>query len=128
MVLVAIINLITTLLILILERTKMIGILRSLGMAIGSLRAVFLLFALRILVKGLVIGNILGIGICLLQKNFSFIKLSEEDYYLSTAPIHLIWTWIMILNVGTIIVVLICLLIPSMLVGRLDPVKAIRFS
>lgn len=128
MVIVAIINLITTLLILILERTKMIGVLRSLGMQVSSLRSVFLLFALRILLKGLVIGNLLGIGICLLQKRFGFIKLSEEDYYLSTAPIHLVWPWIAALNLGTIIVVLICLILPTMLISRIDPVRAIRFN
>jgi lipoprotein-releasing system permease protein len=128
MVIVAIINMITALMILILERTNMIGILKALGTSNWSIRKIFLYYAGYIIVVGLFWGNFIGIGLCLLQDHFEFIKLSEENYYLSTAPIAL-KTWpILLLNLGTLLVTLAFLVIPSYLVTSISPVKAIRFK
>ena len=128
MLVVCIINMITALLILILERTKMIGVLKSLGAADWSIRKIFLNYAGFIVLNGILWGNIIGIGLCFLQKTFGFIKLSEADYYLSTAPIDLnLWT-ILLLNIGTFVITLFCLILPTWLVTRITPVKAIRFD
>ena len=128
MLVVCIINMITALLILILERTKMIGVLKSLGAADWSIRKIFLNYAGFIVINGLLWGNIIGIGLCLLQKYFGIITLSEADYYLSVAPINLnMWT-ILALNIGTFLITLFCLILPTWLVTRISPVKAIRFD
>ena len=128
MVIVAIINMITALMILILERTNMIGILKALGTSNWSIRKIFLYYAGYIIVVGLFWGNFIGIGLCLLQDHFEFIKLSEENYYLSTAPIALKLWPILLLNLGTLLVTLAFLVIPSYLVTNISPVKAIRFK
>ncbi|MBK9735297.1 MAG: ABC transporter permease [Saprospiraceae bacterium] len=128
MVLVAIINMITVLLILILERTQMIGILKSLGMNNWRIRKIFMYNAGYIIFFGLLVGNILGLSIAFLQQHFHFIKLDEANYYLNTAPININWTTIFLLNIGTFIVTLIFLILPTMLVTRITPVKALRFE
>jgi lipoprotein-releasing system permease protein len=128
MILVAIINMITVLLILILERTQMIGILKSLGMNNWRIRKIFIWNAAYIIFFGLIIGNILGIGIAALQKKFSFIKLDEANYYLDTAPIHIDFLTILLINAATILVILVFLILPTLLVTRITPVKALRFE
>ena len=128
MVIVAIINMITALMILILERTNMIGILKALGTSNWSIRKIFLYYAGYIVVVGLFWGNLIGIGLCLLQDHFEFIQLSEENYYLSTAPIALQFWPILLLNLGTLAVTLVFLVFPSYLVTNISPVKAIRFK
>lgn len=128
MILVAIINMITVLLILILERTQMIGILKSLGMNNWRIRKIFIWNAAYIIISGLIMGNILGVGIAALQKKFSFIKLDEANYYLDTAPIHIDFITILLINVATILVTLVFLILPTMLVTRITPVKALRFE
>ncbi|MCO6480935.1 MAG: ABC transporter permease [Phaeodactylibacter sp.] len=128
MITVAIINMITALMILILERTNMIGILKALGSNNWSIRKVFLYYAAYIIAVGLFWGNFIGIGLCLLQDRFEFITLSEENYYLSTAPIDLNFWPILLLNLGTLAVTLFFLIIPSYLVTSISPVKAIRFK
>jgi lipoprotein-releasing system permease protein len=77
---------------------------------------------------GLLAGNVFGIGLCLVQKYFHVIKLQQDSYYLSYAPVEMNWNWIVILNVGTIIITLLLLILPSILVSRISPVKAIRFE
>jgi lipoprotein-releasing system permease protein len=128
MAIVALINMVTALLILILERTNMIGILKSLGASDWSIRKIFLYHAAYIVVLGLFWGNAIGIGFCLLQKNFHFIRLDEANYYLSEAPIDLQWLTVAGLNLGTLLITLAFLVIPSYLVSRISPVKAIRFK
>lgn len=128
MVLVAVINIISALLILILERTNMIGILKALGMPNWNVRKVFLYNALNLIIKGLVIGNIVGIGLCLLQLQFGFLKLPEESYYVSEVPIQLNLYSIIILNFGTLIVCFLMLILPSYVITKISPVKAIRFD
>ena len=125
---VAVINMVTALMILILERTNMIGMLKALGLENWKIQKVFLYHAAYIILIGLMMGNILGLALCWVQKKFELIKLSEADYYLAVAPIELnIWI-VLLLNVGTILVTLTFLIIPSFLVARITPVKAIRFK
>lgn len=128
MVLVAIINMMTALLILILERTNMIGTLKALGASNWGIRKIFLYYAGYIIVMGLFWGNLIAITLGLLQERFGFIRLSEENYYLSVAPVELnLWS-ILLVNAGTLLVILIFLILPSYLVTRISPVKAIRFN
>lgn len=128
MVLVGLINMITALLILILERTNMIGILKALGQTNWGIRKTFLYQAAYIILMGLFWGNLIGISLCLIQSNFGIIQLSEENYYLSEAPIELnLWT-ILFLNLGALAVIMIFLIGPSYLVSKISPVKAIRFK
>ncbi len=128
MFIVGLINMVTALLILILERTNMIGILKALGHSNWGIRKVFLYHAGFIILHGLFWGNLMGIGFCLLQEHFQLIKLSEENYYLSYAPVNINFITIVLLNAGTLLVSVIFLIIPSWLVTRISPVRAIRFK
>jgi lipoprotein-releasing system permease protein len=74
------------------------------------------------------VGNFAGIGLCLLQKYFHIIKLSQDSYYLSYAPVEMNWNWILALNAGTVIITLVLLTLPTLLISRISPVKAIRFE
>ncbi len=125
---VAIINMITALLILILERTQMIGILKSIGAKDASIRKVFLWFAMFIIVGGILIGNILGLGLAWLQYKFRFIKLDEADYYLDYAPVHVLPWHLVAINLGALIVIGLCLIAPSYLVSKINPIKTIHFN
>lgn len=128
MILVSIINMTTSLMILILERTNMIGILKALGVQNWSIRKIFLYNAAYIIGYGLLWGNVIGIGLCWLQMQFGIITLPEDLYYVSVAPVQLNLFAILALNIGTLLITLLVLIIPSWLVTRIDPVKAIRFS
>ena len=128
MVIVAIINMITALMILILERTNMVGILKALGSSNWGIRKIFLYYAAYIIILGLFWGNLFGIGLCVIQEQFELIKLSEENYYLSVAPIALQPLSIVLINLGTLVITLLFLLLPSYLVTNISPVKAIRFK
>lgn len=128
MLIVGIINMVTALLILILERTNMIGILKAVGQRNWGIRKIFLYYGMFILALGLFWGNLIGIGLCLLQKHFELITLSEANYYLSVAPVELNLLTILGLNLLTMAVTLVFLLLPSYLVSRIRPVQAIRFK
>ena len=128
MMIVAIINMITSLLILILERTKMIGVMRSLGAGANSIRRIFLLHAMFIIGNGLLWGNLLGIGLSLAQQQFGLIQLPEASYYVTTAPIALDWGRILVLNLMTMAICTMALWLPSALIVRIDPIKALRFD
>jgi lipoprotein-releasing system permease protein len=128
MLIVSIINMVTALLILILERTNMIGVLKALGQTNWGIRKIFLYYGLFILSVGLFWGNLIGIGLCLIQKHFQVITLSEADYYLAVAPVALDPTTILSLNLLAVLVIMLFLLLPSYLVSRIRPVQAIRFK
>ncbi len=128
MILVAVINMITTLLILILDRTNMVGLLKALGSTNASVSKLFLYYAFIIVGTGLLIGNIFGLGICIIQQHYHILKLPQESYYISYAPISISWSWVMAVDLGTVVVCLLLLIIPSRLVGRITPVKALRFK
>ncbi|MEM0993566.1 MAG: FtsX-like permease family protein [Bacteroidota bacterium] len=128
MLIVSIINMITALMILILERTNMVGTLKALGTSNWGIRKIFLYYAAYIVGLGLFWGNLIGLGLGFLQDKFRFIKLSEADYYLSYAPIEFDFWTIFFLNALTLIVILFFLIIPSYLVTKINPVEAIRFK
>ena len=128
MLLVSGINMISALLILILERTNMIGILKALGATNGSIQKIFLYNAFYLITKGLIYGNLLGIGVALLQQRFGLLTLDAKQYYVSVVPVEINCIHILLLNAGTIITCLLMLIIPSFIVSKITPVKAIRFS
>lgn len=128
MLLVAGITIISMLLIIILERTSTIGLLKAMGASNGLIRSIFLKRSCRILLIGMAIGNVIGIGLCLIQKYTNLITLSPESYYLSAVPIELnIWN-ILALNIGTLILWVLMLLLPTMLINNIRPSKSIRFE
>jgi lipoprotein-releasing system permease protein len=128
MIAVATINMVVALLVLILERTQMIGILKSIGASNWMVRKIFLYNAFYLIVRGLFWGNLIGIGLILVQQYFGIIKLNPENYYVNEAPVYLNWMYIAALNIGTILVCLLVLLIPSYIITKISPVKAIRFE
>jgi lipoprotein-releasing system permease protein len=128
MILVAGINMITALLVLILERTQMIGILKALGSSNWSVRKLFLYNASHLIVLGLFWGNVLGLGILFAQKYFKIFPLDPSVYYVTEAPVYISVGYVVALNVGTLVLCLLMLLIPSFIITKISPVKAIRFD
>ncbi|KAB1153728.1 ABC transporter permease [Flavobacterium luteum] len=128
MIIVATINMVVALLVLILERTQMIGILKSLGANNWAVRKIFLYNAFYLIVHGLFLGNLIGIGLILIQHYFGIIKLNPENYYVNEAPVYLNWVYILLLNLGTITICLLVLLIPSYIITKISPVRAIKFE
>ncbi len=128
MVVVASINMIVALLVLILERTQMIGILKALGATNWSIRKMFLYNAFYLIFKGLIYGNIIGIGLLLIQKYFGVIQLDPSSYHVKVAPVLIRFSDVLLLNVGVIVISMLVLLIPSILITKISPVKAIRFD
>ena len=120
-------NLISILLVLMLERTPMIGVLKALGGNDWQIRKIFLWSGFQMIFKGLLYGNILGIGICLLQKMYKIIPLDPASYYINTVPITLNWGVILLLNLATVSLVILVLVIPTFVITRIEPVKAIVF-
>lgn len=128
MVLVAGFNMVSSLLVIILERTQMIGILKAMGARSWSIRKVFLYFSVMLILKALVIGNVLGIGLCLLQKYTHVFKLDPGSYYLEYVPVNLTVLHVVLLNVGTVLVTTAMLLLPSYFITKVSPEKTIRFE
>lgn len=128
MILVAGINMITALLVLILERTQMIGILKALGSNNMSIRKVFLYNAGYLILRGLFWGNLIGLALLLIQKFTGVITLDPESYYVNTVPIYLDFGYILALNFGTLVLCLAMLLIPSVVISKISPVKSIKFE
>ncbi len=128
MILVSGFTMISGLLIIILERTNMIGMLKSMGARDFSIRKVFLYLSAFLIGQGMLWGNITGLAFCILQKNFNILKLNPATYYLSAVPIDLNPWYMVLLNVGTLIVALIMMIAPSYLVAKITPAKSIRFE
>ncbi|WP_372745377.1 ABC transporter permease [Lutibacter sp.] len=128
MILVAGINMITALLVLILERTQMIGILKALGGSNVSIRKIFLYNAAYLILKGLFWGNLIGLSILFIQKYLGVITLNPETYYVSEAPIYLNFSYIILLNIGTLVLCLLMLIIPTVIISKISPVKSIKFE
>jgi lipoprotein-releasing system permease protein len=125
---VASINMITALLILILERTQMIGLMKSMGAFDKQIYDIFLWMAAQIIIKGLLLGNLLGIGLALLQAHFGFIKLDQKSYYLNRVPIELVTTDILAINVFGFLICLIILVLPVRIISKVQPIKSIKFN
>jgi lipoprotein-releasing system permease protein len=128
MIIVAVINMISALLIMILERTSMIGILKAMGSTNWLLQKVFLYNAFYLISFGLLLGNLFGIGLGLIQYQTRFLKLDQASYYMNFVPIQFNWTDVVLLNIGTLLICLLVMAGPSMLVTRITPLKAIRFK
>lgn len=128
MIVVATINMIVALLVLILERTQMIGILKALGANNWNIRKIFLYNAAYLISRGLLFGNLIAFALLFLQKTFGIIKLNPQNYYVSEVQVDINLLHILLLNLGTIIICLLVLLIPSYIITKISPVKAIRFD
>jgi lipoprotein-releasing system permease protein len=121
-------SMISGLLILILERTNMIGILKAMGGTNRSIRKIFLYFAAFIIGRAMFWGNVIGLALCFLQSKFQLVKLNPADYYLDAVPIYFNgWVWLA-LNVATLLVTLLILVGPSYLISRIHPAQSIRFE
>lgn len=119
---------ISGLLIIILERTQFIGVMKAMGASNASLRHLFIYYALFIVGRGMLVGNILGIGLCQLQQRFGFVHLDATTYYVPVVPIHISWLWVLVVNVGTFLLSTLALILPSYLVSRIHPALSIRFE
>ena len=128
MIFVGMINMISALLILILDRTNMIGTLKALGANSWLVMKIFLRNGSRMILIGTLIGNLVGLGLCYLQKYTGLIGLDEQSYYVKVVPIHIVWTDLLLLNLCTILICSLALLLPALLVTKITPVRALRFS
>ena len=128
MLLVAGINIISALLVMVIERTNMIGILKSIGANNLSVRKIFLYSATYLVGVGLFWGNLIGISFCILQSKFEFLKLDQDAYYIDHVPIEISGLDIIGLNIGTLVISVIMLLIPSLIISKISPAKAIKFD
>ena len=122
------VNMISIVLILVMERTQMIGMLKALGASNGFIRSVFIYNGVNLILKGLVLGNLLGLGLCFIQYKFKLIELNPRDYYMSFVPISWHWEIVILLNLITLGLVTLILLLPTMAIARITPIKAIRFD
>ncbi|GAB5539161.1 MAG: ABC transporter permease [Salibacteraceae bacterium] len=128
MVLVSGINMITALLVFILERTNMIGLLKAMGANTKSLSLIFIYNAAYLILIGTLWGNAIGLGLGYLQMHFEFIKLDQSSYYIDHVPVLFEWNTLLLINIGSILVSILMLILPSLIVSRIDPVKTIRFN
>ena len=122
------VNIVSIVLILVMERTQMIGMLKALGAGNRFIRKIFVYNGISLITKGLLLGNALGLGLCYLQYQFKLVKLNPHDYYMSFVPISWEWEIVAILNIFTFLVVTLVLLLPTMVIARINPIKAIRFD
>jgi len=122
------VNIISVMLILVMERTQMVGMLKALGARDALVRSVFIYNGVHLILKGLFFGNLLGLGACYLQNKFKFIKLNPRDYYMSYVPVGWNWEAVLFLNVLVFALVTLVLLVPTRIVSRISPIKAIRFD
>jgi len=122
------VNMISVILILVMERTPMVGILKAMGAQDKSIRSVFLYNGMNLITKGLLWGNGVGLGLCFLQDKFKLIALNPHDYYMSYVPIQWSWGTVLILNLIVFFTVLIVLLLPTRFITRINPIQAIKFD
>jgi lipoprotein-releasing system permease protein len=121
-------NMISGLMILILERTNMIGILKSLGATDFSIRKVFLFHSFFLIGKGMIWGNVIGLSLCAIQYFTHAIPLDPQAYYVATVPVCFDWVYLILLNVGTLLASLLLMIAPSYLITKISPAKIIRYE
>lgn len=122
------VNMISIVLILVMERTQMIGMLKALGASNKLVRSIFIFNGISLILKGLLFGNLIGLGFCFLQDRFEIVKLNPHDYYMSFVPISWHWEIVGLLNLITFAIVTGVLLLPTTVISRINPIKAIRFD
>ena len=128
MVIVAVITMISTLLILILEQTTLIGLLKAMGAPNWSIRRIFLMKAAWLTLKGMFWGNVIALTICIIQMKLHFLTLPQETYYMAFVPINLNPMHVVLINAGTLLICTVMLVVPSYIIARIQPVKAIRWE
>ncbi len=128
MIIIAIINLITCLIILVLERLRMIGVLKALGATNWTVQKIFLHHSVIITIVGIIGGTLFALGLLWLQQTTGFVRLPEDAYYMDRASVKILWWQVVAVGIGTLVVSLLVLLIPSFIVRRVQPIKAIRFN
>ncbi|MGL4597135.1 MAG: ABC transporter permease, partial [Bacteroidia bacterium] len=116
------------LIILILDRTNMIGLLKALGAQNTSVMRIFLMHAVRLIVKGVLIGNAAGLLLCWLQDQFEILRLDQASYYVDAVPVDLVWWHVIALNAAALILCMFALYIPARIITRVSPVRAIRYN
>ncbi|MFM7079022.1 MAG: ABC transporter permease [Bacteroidota bacterium] len=122
------VSMVSTLLIIILNRTRMIGLLKAIGASDRVIQNVFIRLSLPIIIKGLILGNMIGLGLCWLQYQFGIITLPEESYYVSQVPVHFSLVDLSLLNLGTLVICVLMLIGPSMIISGIRPSKTLRFD
>lgn len=128
MLIVSAFTLISGMLMIVLERVNMIGTLKTLGTSNRSIRNIFILLTNKLILKSLLYGNLIGIGVSIIQQQFHIVKLNAETYYMPYVPIEINWWWILLLNVGIIVISYLSLLTPSHIVSTIEPNKSIKFE
>jgi lipoprotein-releasing system permease protein len=128
MIVVALINIITILLIRILEKTTAIGILKSIGTSNAQIRKIFVFVSVKILVKGMLIGNFIGFGLSFIQKYFRIISLNQETYYVSSVPVYFDFYYLLVVNLLVLLLGLITMILPSILISRIYPAQTLRLK
>ncbi len=128
MVCVSIFTAVSGLLIIILERTNFIGIMKALGARNKQVRHLFLNYAMLIIVRGIVLGNILAFALILVQKHFGLVTLDAEVYYVEAVPVMVNWLWVALIDVGTLFLSALAMIVPSFVVSNITPAKSIRFE
>ena len=128
MVAVAGFTMISGLLIIIIERTSMIGTLKSMGARNSTIRHTFLWFAVFIIAKGMAIGNLIGIGLCLLQRWTGLVRLDPETYYVDVVPVEINLPAILVINIATLVISVVVLIAPSFLISHIDPAKSMKYE
>lgn len=127
MIVVALISMISALLIIVLERIRMIGILKTLGMRNGDLRRIFVARAAAIVLRGLIIGNIVGLGLIFAQARWGLLTLDSEGYFISRVPVEVQWGWVLGLNAGSAAILILFMVLPTAIVARVEPEKTVRY-
>ena len=122
------VNMISIVLIMIMERTQMIGVLKALGAKNKLIRSIFTYNGVRLLLKGILWGNIISLGLAIIQDHFQLIPLNEKDYYMSYVPIAWNWEMVILLNILTILIVTVIIMLPTVIISRIQPIKSIKFD
>jgi lipoprotein-releasing system permease protein len=128
MALVVAISLISVFVVMIIEKTNEIGIFKTMGMSLATLRRIFVWKVMYIAGKGLLIGNFIGLALCWIQKTYPIIKLDPAVYYIKHIPIHFEWSWLIFCNTGTLVIVLLAVLLPSIAIGKIKEAEAVKFA
>jgi lipoprotein-releasing system permease protein len=125
---VAAFNMISVLLIMIMERTPMIGLLKSIGTQNKLIQNIFIKNGGNIILKGLIWGNVIGLGLSFVQDKFKFVKLDPVNYYMSAVPIEWAWDWLIYINISVFVIIWVILLIPSYVIYKINPVEALKYK